>query len=456
MTIEIVPYIQPSIFNTEDVDTIYARMIDITLSNGKKIKDCIDTSEASFFYDSAYPTAVEKAQLVQQILNQIVKNGFAQYAEEAFLDLHATLNGLVRLPALPSYAILTVIGTPGVIIPLAFRFSSVASFTQVAVEYETLASYTIPIGGTLASIQVKSVLTGELTNIPANGISLMSVPLAGITSINNPLPAAGGADIETDEALQIRILEKAASTPGGGSKDDYENWAEEVDGVGRAYCIPEWLGVSTGTVKILVLDTNYLPAIAALVAAVQAYIYPTTGTGKAPVGAIVTVVAPTPIIINIDFTVWLDPKTAKLADVLTAFAVDVQDYFYESKDIGLVYYKEISKTLLLIQGVLNHTILTVSISDTIDTYTPPGGGNAFVKLVSGCLDIALNDVITIDGSDYTIHDYVTATKTAEILSGPGSITSTAVIITIDTAMNDFTIDKDQYPVIGNITGAETP
>lgn len=57
-----------------------------------------------------------------------------------------------------------------------------------------------------------------------------------------------GADIETQPTFRTRMLQVYANPPQGGAVADYVEWANQVPGVTRAWCLPNGSGV--GTVNI--------------------------------------------------------------------------------------------------------------------------------------------------------------------------------------------------------------
>jgi uncharacterized phage protein gp47/JayE len=61
---------------------------------------------------------------------------------------------------------------------------------------------------------------------------------------------AGGADIETDDAVIARYLSIIQEPPHGGNRNDYLQWALEVPGVTRAWAAQE-MGIGTVTVRVM-------------------------------------------------------------------------------------------------------------------------------------------------------------------------------------------------------------
>src|SRR5690606_3897420 len=102
----------------------------------------------------------------------------------------------------------------------------------------------------------------------------------------------------------LRILDRHQNKSMSGAIRDYERWAQEVPGVGGVTVIPEWNG--PGTVKLIIVDANGEPANQQLIENVQNYIAPEDGDGLAPIGAEVTVAAPTRTEIDIDVDLILE------------------------------------------------------------------------------------------------------------------------------------------------------
>lgn len=324
-------YIAPEFLNNQDSDTIYEKMKTAAPSD-------IDTSEASFFYDATYPTAIEKSEMVEQQLNEVIKLIFPQWSYGSYLDMHAAAMGTSRKPANPSSAPVTVTGTNGTLIPKGYLFATPETQDNPSIVFAVMADATIAAG--TASFNVECQTPGIVGNVAANSITLMfNTPIVGIVTITNPSAATGGTDIESDEDLQIRLDTIRKSLGGAGSKSDYEKWALEVPGIGIAVCIPEWLGAGTGTVKLVCLDSNGDPANPALIQDVYDYIAPADGGGKIPVGATLTVSAPTMKTLN--YVAVITPAIGyTVSQCIVNIKAALDDLYIEIGVKGLVKYSQ--------------------------------------------------------------------------------------------------------------------
>ena len=370
----------PSFLNDQDAETIHKRMME-------ELPSDIDDTEGGFPWDFTKPTALEKAEMLEFHLVETLKIMFPMWAYDEWLDLHAKGKGLVRKPPNQASGTLTVTGVPWTEIPAGFKFAVPAAGDTPAIEYETKEKYTIGDTG-MVNLQVTATEAGTKGNVPAASITMMMTPIKGIASITNPAPVTGGTEQESDDDLRGRIdeLDAASEASFVGSDGDYKRWAEEVPGVGTALPMPEWAG--PGTVKVVVIDSNGQPANESIITAVYNHIMRPDDRiqRKAPIGATVTVVAPTAKEIN--YTFLLEIQVGETQEtVLERFKAQLQSYYIEAKKEGVVRYTRIGSILTSTSGVKDYTGLTINggitniilkedeypVTGTID---PKGGGGA--------------------------------------------------------------------------------
>lgn len=218
-------------------------------------------------------------------------------SEEDWLDRHASIwlpnNG--RKAA--SYAIgsLAVTGIANILLPQGSIFS--APTASGTVRLQTTGPVTVSPNPT--AVPIVSLTAGSVSNLPAGAsVSLTAGPPGGGVSATATVVALdGGADVETDDQLRARVLNRIQQPPMGGDANDYVQWALQVPGVSRAWCSPLEMGIGTVTVRFMM---DQLRAAAGGfpnsgdVATVQAYI-----NTRRPVTAIDTFVcAPIPEPIN--------------------------------------------------------------------------------------------------------------------------------------------------------------
>lgn len=364
-------YTPPMILAEVDDDIIHARMME-------NLPPDIDKTDGGFAHDFTRPAALEKAELMIAI-NDAIQIFFPQWSYGTFLDKIASGVGVTRRSATAAAGRLTIEGVAGKTIPIGFRFATPSTAIAPNIEYEAVEAKTIDATGQ-TSIMVRCTQTGPIGNIPANSITLMSAPTGGILSITNPEAMTGGADDEDDDALRARVIERDRTNESSyvGNNNDYIRWAKEVDGVGDVMVVPEWAGAGSGTVKLIVMDTNGAPANQTILDAVYDHIISPDSPDErlAPTGAILTAATATPIAISVSATVTLEP-TANITAVKAGFETKLFAYFAEAKAESSVRFTRVGSMLSETAGVLDYTGLTINgaaanIEITVDDYPTIG------------------------------------------------------------------------------------
>lgn len=326
-------------YEGETNDVIRQRMLDAVSSD-------LNKAEGSFVYDGISPASIELA-LAYIELDRVITLGFAQTTYGQYLDYRAGEHGVTRKVAVKATGQVTITGAQGTVVPLGSIFA-----TKTGVQFATTAAVTID--ATLSvTVAIQAVAAGSAGNVPSGTITAIPVSIAGVTSVTNASPTAGGVDTESDADLLVRLLEKVRLPATSGNVAHYLQWAKEVAGIGDAKVFPIWNGA--GTVKVVVIDNNKLPVDAATVLNVATYI-----ESVRPIGATVTVESATGLAINVTATVTLQTG-AVLADVQTAFEAA---FVAQLKEIAFqqsyVSYAQIGSLLLSTAGVLDYSGLTVN------------------------------------------------------------------------------------------------
>lgn len=124
------------------------------------------------------------------------------------------------------------------------------------VNFVTTALVNVAGDGT-AVVPVKCTVTGATGNSPVATLLVLGSSIAGIQS-NSFVSVAitGGADQESQDEFRSRMLQVYAAPPQGGAVADYIEWAEQVAGVTRAWCVPLAMGAGTVTVYFMMDDVR--------------------------------------------------------------------------------------------------------------------------------------------------------------------------------------------------------
>lgn len=272
----------------------------------ERLEAGVDRSEGGFPWDVLSPTAIEFV-LANERARLLLAWGFAQTTHGELLDLRAEEHGVIRRPAVPARGVLRFTGLEGTVIPLASAVSTESSEGVLPQVFATEIEAIIPVEGFI-DVAVIADEPGAAGNVAANEVHIPAAPVPGLTSVTNPDPMTDGADQESDEVLLARYLQRVRNPGSSGNVADYTNWALEVPGVGAVAVVA--LEDGPGTVTVAIADLDKLPASPTKVEEVQDFIAPgglATGTGKAPIGAAVTVEAAGSVDIDVEATLVVAP-----------------------------------------------------------------------------------------------------------------------------------------------------
>jgi uncharacterized phage protein gp47/JayE len=169
-------------------------------------------------------------------------------AETEWLDRHAAiwLPAGGRKPATFASGSVTATGIGGTILPQATQLTS-----STGVLYETTAQITV--GTSPTPVEVRAVDPGIAGNLDPGSMLAFVNAIAGVDGGVTVVTLDGGVDIESDDELRQRVLERIRQPPMGGAEYDYVAWALQVPGVTRAWAGVEQ-GVGTITVRFLMDD----------------------------------------------------------------------------------------------------------------------------------------------------------------------------------------------------------
>ncbi|UWD47718.1 baseplate J/gp47 family protein [Clostridioides difficile] len=346
------------VFLTEDEDIVHERM----LSNFQDVS----TLEGDFIYDATRPTAEQIAELKQLGLQNNLRIAFPQTSYGTYLEWLGECKGVFKNQPTKSIGVITFMGVQGTIITKGTIVTTVATDEKQSIEFELLETKTIEENETV-DIKAECKITGTIGNVAQNTITVLLGSISGVKSVVNKEGFKGGTDIEDEEHFRERVLVAEQEDKLSGASSDYIRWAKEVDGVGYAYVIPEWAGA--GTVKVLILDKNRKAATQELINKVQEYIYPLNISegenrdGKAPIGALVTVVTPDTLLINVKAS-FIFSSSFSEETVLNNLKTKIDKYLDKIDLGGTVSYNAIQaivgSMMLTDEGIQDFSNLTIN------------------------------------------------------------------------------------------------
>ena len=310
-----------------------------------KVSTDVDKREGSVIYNAMAPTNEEIASIFV-LLDAIYENGFADTAEREYLILRCKERGITPEPA--TKAVLK--GDFNMEIPIGNRFN------LGDLNYVTKAFISSSEGRYYYQLECETEGTegnkqfGELS-----AIDFVDTDMEG-SLVELLIPAE---DEEDTEVLRQRYLASFTTTPFGGNQDDYKNKVGKLAGVGGVKIIPVWAG--GGTVKLIIINSNFDKASDTLVSTVQEAIDPSPqgkGAGLAPVGHTVTVVSCVNKAVNISFRCTFEDGYSwdMVKDAVTK---SISDYLLEvrknwaSSSSSIVRISQIENRTLNIDGIID-------------------------------------------------------------------------------------------------------
>ncbi|UNK17642.1 baseplate J/gp47 family protein [Paenibacillus sp. N3/727] len=315
----------------------------------ERIPDQIDKREGSIIFDALAPSAAELAQMYVELENSMNLK-FAATASGEYLDRSIAWSGIVRKQATKAQLLGLFSGQNAVPmdVPLGSRFS-LDPFNYKVIKRVETGQY---------------VLECESTGKEGNrrfGTLLPLDYINGLVKAELSELWVPGEDTELDEALYDRYREKISRPVTSANRNQYELWARENSGVGKAKAFPLWNG--PGTVKVVLLNNDMRSPTVSVVEAVQKYVDPTQdgmGEGAAPVGSVVTIVGATEVPINIDVKVTL-LEGAGMDGIQGQLEEAVRKYLKDLAMVDpLVRYNRIANVVLDMPQVIDYEKLTVN------------------------------------------------------------------------------------------------
>ena len=316
----------------------------------------IDKREGSIIYDALAPAAMVSAQQSLSLAN-IIRETYIRTAQGEFLDYRAVEHGTNRYAATNTEVKAKFNDDDGnpVNVEVGDRFASIAEspifYTVIKANDDGTAEMQAEEAGTSANSYI-----GQVLPVTPND----NLAWAEITEIIAP-----ARDAETDDHLRERILKNDAWLAYGGNIADYLDMIHKISEVGAAQIYPVWAG--SGTVKLVIVNNDLMPASPDLVKKVKNIIDPedneAQGVGLAPIDHRVTVVAPEVLKVDVSIQLQLTDQANKVAvekgikDMLNELFSELRkDWDTINATVGRgyslsIYRSRILSKIMLIDGV---------------------------------------------------------------------------------------------------------
>ncbi len=270
-----------------------------------------DRREGSFVNDMVSPMALELEKVYQAII-AAQDTMFVNTSTGIWLDKRGAEYAIHRKKGTKATGVCTFTGQKNAFVP-AGSVCSTLSGLLFLVKTDTI----IGENGTV-DIAVEAQEIGGKYNVLPNSIIILPVHINGVSSVINKEKILGGSDVETDDELAQRILEKLQKPATSGNIHHYRQWAKEVNGVGEVKVFP--LDNGPGTVTVMPITNTGRSPNSDIIKKIKEHI-----EQNRPIGATVTVTAPTEKIIAVDAVLTISPSTT-IDTVKTAYEKSFQEY----------------------------------------------------------------------------------------------------------------------------------
>lgn len=181
---------------------------------------------------------------------QVWLNAYVQFASGVSLDYLAYNRGIFRNQSQQANATVNITGTSAVLLEGGTTEFMTDDGTYFVLVKNTVLSDDDGDGTFTATASVVSEDYSSDTNVQAHTITEFATPVDGIDTVDNPQPAVGGADEQTDDSLRQRILETNVANIGS-TIDGIYTALDSVNGIRDKYIDNNTSGVT---------DANGTPA----------------------------------------------------------------------------------------------------------------------------------------------------------------------------------------------------
>ena len=271
----------------------------------------IDKREGSFTSNMVSPLSQELAKAYIN-MSDILSLGFIEDNFDIFLDKRVSEFGVYRKQGSKAIGEIKVEGKDGATIENGTILKANNLYFTVLNDIE------LPTDNIL---YVEANEVGYKYNLLANTEFELVEKNDKVTSLINETDFKNGVDIESDEDLRKRFVKVVNNPSTSGNKAHYEEWALEVDGVGRAIVYPLWDG--NGTVKVMVIGNDNKPVAEDIINNCKLHI-----EENMPIGCQLTVI--TPSLLNVSVKASIELKEGyTLEDIKSDFENSLNEYLKE-------------------------------------------------------------------------------------------------------------------------------
>lgn len=291
--------------------------------------------------------AAAQIQALEIQADWVLDQSFPQTAEGIYLDRHADMRGLTRLPASKAVGVLRFYVESAPAGELRVPAGTVCMSAD-GTRFQTTAEAVLTMEMLYADAPAEALEGGTGGNAVAGAVNILTACPVAVTGCSNPAAFSGGSDAEDDEALRERILASYRRLPNGANAAWYETTAMSHTGVAAAKAVGRARGI--GTVDVYIASESGTPE-EELMEEVRADL-----AVKREIAVDVQVKAPTEK--TVDVAVELDVGDADFETVKTQVQQTILSFF-SGRLLGMpVRLAELGDRLYHLEGVENYRIVS--------------------------------------------------------------------------------------------------
>lgn len=322
----------------KSVDEIYRELLDAFAQRAGFVpEDACDLAVRLY-------AAAAQIQALDIQAEWVLDQSFPQTAQGVYLDRHADMRGLSRLPASRAVGTLRFSVDSPPALPVDIPAGTVC-MTADERRFQTTDSVVLAVGQTYVDAPAEALVGGSGGNAVAGAVRFLTACPVAVTACVNPAAFSGGSDAEDDEALRRRILDSYRRLPNGANAAWYEQTAMSHDGVASARAVGRARGI--GTVDVYIAGESGLPS-AALLEEVRSDLQE-----RREIAVDVLVKAPETVPVNVSVAIAV-AKNAVFAEVKALAELAIANLFTGQLLGRPVHLAELGSRLYALEGVENY------------------------------------------------------------------------------------------------------
>lgn len=255
----------------KDLSTLLNEFFDRFKSKGGKVTNL----NPGGVFRSMSESAITPVSELNDLLVQVLPQGFATYATGQWLDLKVADVGITRLQATRTQGQIPVYKQDPSS-PLLYPAGAVVK-TEIGQDGQSLRYFVtsdtiIDAGLAQGLIPIEAEFPGSQYNVGEGYITVMETYIPGVDHISNEADwiLTEGTDIESDDNLRQRYFLKWDELAQGGIDESYISWAKSITGVVDV-SVDSDFPRGQGTVDVIITSAEGMPS-AQLIQDVQDYI----------------------------------------------------------------------------------------------------------------------------------------------------------------------------------------